>query len=169
MPVTTFPIILGLQSMFFFNSILLEKYLKYYTRILYTGNTTENPQEITSCNKKHESDILCGLINMQWWCVVSLGILHCSLTCLPVLAVWRCSLANHGVWRWAFHQWECKFHGAGCAELLFIVHQMAEFLGWLPGATSPTTTPPTKEVKFVCMPAALIPSCVCVWCWTVFY
>lgn len=48
---------------------------------------------------------------------VSLGLLHCSLTCLPALAVWRCTLANHGVQRWAFYQWECEFHGVRVCRL----------------------------------------------------
>lgn len=42
----------------------------------------------------------------------------------------------------------------GPAELFFVVRQMAEFLGWLPGVTQ-------KEVKPMCMPAALIPSSIC--------
>lgn len=36
------------------------------------------------------------------------------------------------------------------AELLFVVHEMTEFLGWLPGVIK-------KEVKSMCMPPALIP------------
>lgn len=101
----------------------------------------------------------CGLnllMNMQWWCFVSLGILHCSLTRLPALAVWRCSLANHGVQRWAFYQWECTFHGVGVCRLCW-----ASLYGWvfLAGCLK-WPAPPTKEVKFMCIPAALIPSSV---------
>lgn len=124
MPVTTFPIVLGLQSMFFLKSVFAFHTGKYLA---------ENPWEITinmvtfdqffiftSCNKKFWSEVFMWVkpwMNMQWWSFVSLGILHCSLTCLPALAVWRCSLANHGVQRWAFYQWECKFHGVGVCRL----------------------------------------------------
>lgn len=127
MPVTIFPIVFGLQGMFFLKSVFTVQTGKYLVK---------NPWELTinmvtfdqffiffiftSCNMKFWSEIFMWvkpLINMQWWCFVSLGILHCSLTCLPALAVWRYSLANHGVQRWAFYQWECKFHGVGVCRL----------------------------------------------------
>lgn len=48
---------------------------------------------------------------------------------------------------------------AGCAELLFIVNQMAEFLGWLPEVTYATLKRSEIHVHASCTNSIL---CVCV-------
>lgn len=48
---------------------------------------------------------------------------------------------------------------AGCAEILFIIHQMAVFLGWLPEVTYPTHKRSEIHVHDGCINSIL---CVCV-------
>lgn len=101
---------------------------------------------------------------MQWWHFISLGIRHCSHARLPALAVtlqfgqsW-CSTVSVSPMRMG------DVSGARVcpAELLFVVHQMAEFLGWLPGVTQKKMWNPCA-----CQLHWFSPLCVCVYRWTV--
>lgn len=109
------------------------------------------------------SNKLCGLnlyINMQWWHFVSLGIWHCSHARLPALAV---TLQFGQSWCSTVSVLPMRMRDVpGVRSLPCWAALCSTSNGWVPWlAARSDPKKKKKEVKSMCMPAALIPSSVC--------